>query len=190
MRWLLLFLLPILFLGGCEDLQTDNNPAVQRKLDWGTTPGKALESLAWVWTENREIDNYSVLLTSDYRFYWDPNDVGDVIPQTGYQIPQSWDRATDIQATGNMFAQAYDLSLEVLNAGDYDDPDIPGDSYTANNVQLQFYLWSDGPDSAVLASGPCDFEFEKVDGNWLISAWYDRTGGPGSIGILRAQYLQ
>jgi hypothetical protein len=189
MRWLLLFLLPILFLGGCEELVTDNNPAVQHKLDWCATPGKTLESLAWVWTNNREIENYSALLASDYKFYFDPNEVGGVTPP-GYQIPQSWDRATDIQATGNMFTQAYDIRLEVLNASDFDDPNIPGDSFRADNVLLQFYLWPDGEDLAYLATGPCDFEFRKVDGNWLISAWYDRTGGPGSIGILRAQYLQ
>ncbi len=163
MRWLLLFLLPILFIPGCEFPGSDDNPTVQRKLDWCATPGKTLESLAWVWTSNREIENYSALLTADYLFYWDPNDVGDVMPQTGYQIPQSWDRETDVQATGNMFAQAYDIRLQVLNAGDFDDPSIPGDYYRADNVLLQFYLWSDGPDSAVLATGPCDF---AVSENW------------------------
>jgi hypothetical protein len=190
MRWLLLFLLPILFFSGCEFPWSDDNPAVQRKLEWCATPGKTLESLAWVWTNNREIDNYSAMLTSDYRFYFDPNEVGGITPP-GYQIPQSWTREEDLEATGNMFAQAYDIRLEVLNAGDYDDPNIPGDFYTANNVQIQFYLWSDGPDSAVLATGPCDFEFEKVGDNWLISYWYDRTGGtePGqSLGELRYEY--
>ena len=76
-----------------------------------------------------------------------------------------------------MFAKAYDISLELLNAADYDDPNILGDFYRANNVLLQFYLWADGPDSAVLSTGPCDFEFRRVGDVWLISSWYDRTGG-------------
>jgi hypothetical protein len=189
MRWWVLFLLPVLFLGGCEFPWTDENPAVQHKLDWCATPGKTLESLAWVWTEDREINNYSALLTSDYLFYWDPNDVGSMTPG-GYQIPQSWSGQEDIEATGNMFAQAYDIRLEVLNAGDYDDPNIPGDFYRANNALLQFYLWPDDADFYYMATGPCDFEFRKVGDEWLISAWYDRSGGEQSLGALRAQYLE
>jgi hypothetical protein len=193
MRWKVLFLLPVLFLGGCEYPWTDSNPAVQHKLNWCVTPGKTLESLAWVWTNDREIGNYSALLTDDYRFYWDPNDVGDVIPQSGYQIPQSWDRATDVQSTGNMFAQAYDIRLEVLNADDYDDPNIPGDFYHADNVLIQFYLWPANGDFCYMATGPCDFEFRKVGDEWLISSWYDRSGGTedsSGLAALRAGYLE
>lgn len=187
MRLVLLFLLPILFLPGCEP---PADPIVEPPILDLSTPGRTLESLASVWTGNRDIDNYRRLLSQDYRFYFVPINI-DPPPQTGYEIPQYWTFMEDVSATGNMFAQAYDIRLEVLNAADFDDPDIFGESYPANNVQIQFYLWSDGPDSAVLASGPCDFEFRKVGDVWLISSWYDRTGGtePGqSLGELRYEY--
>jgi len=191
MRLFLLFLLPVLFLSGCEFPWTPgpNDAAIQRKLDWGATPGKVLQELAWVWTQDREIENYSELLTEDYKFYFDPNEVTSVLPG-GYQIPQAWDRATDVQATGNMLNQAYDISLEVLNASDYDDPSILGDFYRADNVLVQFFLWPENGDFHYFATGPCDFEFRKVGDEWLISTWYDRTGGSQSIGILRARYLE
>jgi len=195
MQWRPLFLLPVLFLSGCEFPWTSEPDAadVERKLEWCSTPGKTLQELARVWTHHSEIDNYSTLLTEDYRFYFDPNDTGSLTPGTGYQIPQSWDRATDIEATGNMFAQAYNIRLDVLNAGDYDDPSIPGDFYRANNVLIQLFLWPDDADFYYFATGPCDFEFMKVGDEWLISAWYDRTGGTedgGGLAALRAGYLE
>ncbi len=154
-----------------------------------STPGRTLESLARVYNITRNIDDYMRLLSGNggggfqgYSFYFDPNDVGDVIPQTGYQIPQSWTYEEDKAATINMFKDpaqggAYNISLDILNSGDFDDPSIPGTTYTANNVLIQLYLWPTGPDFAYLATGPCDFEFVKVGDAWLISAWYDRTGG-------------
>lgn len=154
-----------------------------------STPGRTLESLARVYNITRNIDDYNRLLSGaggpgiqGYAFYFDPNDVGDIIPGTGYQIPQSWTYQEDKEATTNMFKDpsaggAYDISLDILNSGDFDDPTITGTTYTANNVQIQLYLWPTSPDFAYLATGPCDFEFVKVGEAWLISAWYDRTGG-------------
>jgi hypothetical protein len=162
-------------------------PPQQGTLDL-STPGRTLESLARVYNTTRNIDDYKRLLSGaggtdipGYSFYFDPNDVGQIVPQTGYQIPQSWTYQEDIAATTNMFKNpsdggAYDISLDILNSGDFDNPNIPGTSYTANNVLIQLYLWPTGPEFAYLATGPCDFEFTKVGEAWLISAWYDRTG--------------
>ena len=163
-------------------------PPQQGTLDL-STPGRTLESLARVYNITRNMDDYQRLLSGGggtdipgYAFYFDPNDVGDIVPQTGYQIPQSWTYLEDKAATTNMFKTpaeggAYNISLDVLNSGDYDDPTIPGAFYRADNVLIQLYLWPTGPDFAYLATGPCDFEFTKVGDAWLISAWYDRTGG-------------
>ena len=160
-------------------------PPEQGTLDL-STPGRTLESLARVYNITRNMDDYRRLLHSTgenaYAFYFDPNDVGDIVPQTGYQIPQSWTSQEDIAATDNMFRTpaeggAYDISLDILNSGDYDDPTITGTFYRADNVLIQLYLWPTSPDFAYLATGPCDFEFTKVGDAWLISAWFDRTGG-------------
>jgi hypothetical protein len=164
------------------------SPPEQGTLDL-STPGRTLESLVRVYNITRNIDDYKRLLSGGgitnspaYAFYFDPNDVGQIVPGSGYQIPQSWTYQEDVAATENMFRSpsdggAYDISLDVLNSGDYDDPTIQGDFYRADNVLIQLYLWPTGPDFAYLATGPCDFEFTKVGDAWLISAWYDRTGG-------------
>jgi hypothetical protein len=105
----------------------------------------------------------------------------------GYTIPPSWDKTEDVQATSNMFAPpseggAYDLSMDILNSGDYDfDPG--GTDFTAGNVQMQVYICPTGPDLAYLATGSFVFDFKKIDGLWLISGWHDSLEDDGSISI-------
>ena len=81
MRYLCLMLIPALMLAGCNSPTGSKDAAgEQHKVMWCSTPGKTLDQLTWVWSVNRDIDNYSVLLTDDYSFYFDPNDTGIVIP--------------------------------------------------------------------------------------------------------------
>jgi len=176
---------------GSECIFGETKPRSQQSSLDRSTPGRTLESLAYVYTVSRNIDDYKRLLSgggggdspSAYAFYFDPNDVGTIVPGSGYQIPQSWTYQEDTTATNTMFngsatvEKAADISLDILNTGQYDDPSIPGNTYTANNVMIQLYLWPHDESFAYLATGPCDFEFVKVGDSWLIKAWYDRTGG-------------
>jgi hypothetical protein len=191
MHYLYLILIPALMLAGCNH---PAEPTAEPPLDL-STPGRTLESLASVWTDYREIDSYRRLLSPGYPqaycFYFDPRIIPPLPPQTGPYIPQSWTYMEDVFATSNMFSSAYDIRLELLNAGDFDDPGISGDFYRADNVQIQFYLWRDNADFYYFAAGLCDFEFRKVGDVWLISSWYDRTGGTESaqsLGELRFPY--
>ncbi len=191
MRYLYLMLIPALILVGCEP---PAEPIVEPVLDL-STPGRTLESLASVWTDYREINCYKRLLSQDYPpaycFYFDPCIIPQIPPQSGPVIPQAWTYQEDVSATCNMFAEAYDIQLEVLNAADYDDPNISGGFFRANNVQIQFTLWLGNMDFLYYADGPCDFEFRKVGDVWLISAWYDRTSGTDlrqSLGELRLMF--
>jgi len=191
MRYLYLMLIPALMLAGCKTPTDENTAGDALKRDCCSTPGRTLEQMARTWNITRDAGDYADLLTWNYQFYFDPCIIIPIPPQTGYEIPQFWTWQEDVSATGNMFAQAYNIQLDVLNAADFDDPDIPGEFYVANNVLIQFYLWPENGDYYYFTTGPCDFEFMKVGDEWLISAWYDRTGGTESgqsIGELRFAY--
>jgi hypothetical protein len=187
-RYLLLMLMPAITLAGCNSLSEPKNETPPLDL---TTPGKALEALASVWTNYRDIDSYKRLLTQlnppAYQFYFNPCIIPPLPPRI-WPLPPEWTYMEDIDATSNMFTQAYDIRLEILNAADFDDPDLYGNFYRADNVMLLFRIYPTDGDFYYEASGPCDFEFWKVGDIWLISAWYDRTGGTESeqsLGELR-----
>jgi hypothetical protein len=188
MRYLYLMFIPALMLAGCYTIIDGGDPP-PLNLDL-STPGRTLESLARVWNTTRNTDDYSRLLSTDYHFYFAPGDVGKHL-KDGYIIPPSWDKAEDMQATSNVFAQAsrggpYDISMDILNSGDYDfDPG--GTDFTAEAVQMQVYIWPEGPDFAYLATGSFVFDFKKIDGLWLISGWHDSLSNDGSISLIGDQ---
>jgi hypothetical protein len=189
MRYLYLLFIPALMLAGCNSPSDSNVAGDAVKRQCMSTPGKTLEQLTRVWNENNEIDDYRALLTQDYHFNFNTAPMPQPPPYHG--LPQSWDFMEDISATENMFAQAYDIQLIVQNADDFDDPNIFGDFYQADNVLIQFNIWPENGDFYYTATGPCDFGFIKIGEDWLISAWYDRTGGiysEHSLGELRFMY--
>jgi hypothetical protein len=154
------------------------------------TPGDVLKSLTHVFNTSRDADEYRELLLSSYTFYFDPDDIGMTIGG-GYVIPTSWTRDQDVSAITNMFAQAYNIQLTFSNLGDLE-TDPAGTTYTLNNINLELYLYPDGPGFAYLATGQCDFVFEKVGDLWYIKSWQDRTGNgmnsPTSFGGIKASY--
>jgi hypothetical protein len=186
MRYLFLILIPAFMFAGCYTIIDGGGPP---PLDL-STPGRTLESLARVWNITRSTDDYARLLTTDYHFYFEPGDVGKRL-NDGYIIPATWDKTDDVQASTNMFASpskggAYDISMDILNSGDYDfDPG--GTDFTADAVQMQVYIWPTGPDFAYLATGSFVFDFKKIDGLWLISGWHDSLSNDGSISLIGDQ---
>ncbi len=81
---------------------------------------------------------------------------------------------------------AYEISMDILNSGDYD-YDPGGTDFTAENVVMQVYMWPSGPDFAFLATGSFIFDFKKVDDSWLISGWHDSLEDDGSISVIGDQ---
>jgi hypothetical protein len=174
---------------GCAE-EKDKTPTSTQPPTGFETPAQGLQKLAGTFTTARSIDDYKEMLMSTYTFYFDPNDIGKTIAG-GYVIPTSWTRDQDVTATTNMFSQAYDIELTFLNLGDLE-TDPAGTTYEANNVLMQCYLFPDGPDFAYLATGPCDFTFEKVGNLWYIKSWSDRTSSDNNetstFGAIRAMY--
>jgi hypothetical protein len=190
MRYSYLILIFAIMLAGCEP---HGEPIIEPPAGFDlSTPGRTLESLARVWNTTRSADDYSRLLSPDYHFYFAPGDVGRQL-KDGYIIPATWDKTEDVQATANMFAPpseegAYDISMDILNSADYD-YDPGGTDFTADDVEMQVYMWPEGPDFAYLATGSFVFDFKKVNGLWLISGWHDSLYDDGSISLM-GQILQ
>ena len=182
MRYLFLIFIPVIVFTGCNP-PSEPSEGEQRKLDWCSTPGKTLQQLGWVWSQNREIENYSSLLSDDYHFYFDDSSVGKHLDD-GYVIPSSWDKNEDIQATHNMFNGNWDISLDITNWEDYD-YDPGGTEFTASMVNFRLYIWPEGPDWSELSLGSSVIAFRKIDSNWLISGWHDDE--EGALGMQRAQ---
>ena len=190
MRYLYLMLIPALMLVGCESPTDENAAGDALKQECLSTPGKTLEQMTRTWNNTRDAGDYAYLLTGDYHFWFAQASI-DKQMEDGYIIPTSWNKAEDMQATEKMFVDpseggAYDISMDILNSADYD-YDPGGTDFTADNVVMQIYLWTTGPDFAYLATGACTFDFKKIDGMWLISGWHD-DDSDGAFGELRAQY--
>lgn len=183
MRYILSLVIVVLGLSlvGCDG----ENPPTETLLTSFdlSTPGKTLKTYSHVITDSRNIDEYERILSASYRFYFNPSDVGKTL-KDGYDIPEYWDNAADWAATNNMFANAYDIKMTVKNWEDYDV--VPeGTTYTAHDVEIEFYIYPESPDFSELTTGVCDVDFEKIDGYWRISKWFDKTSG---YGYIRAAY--
>jgi hypothetical protein len=173
---------------GCSE---EKSPTDTQKDTALSTPGQTLHQLELCWTKASDVGEYSAMLVKDgtYSFYFDPNNVGSIVG--GYQIPELWTRAEDIESVEKMFSQAYKIELTIINWQNFNQ-DIAEDIYTAENCIFQLYLYPDDEQFAYLVSGPCDIDFVKMDGKWLIRSWRDTTNQMSnettSLGVLRAMY--
>ncbi|UCE26719.1 MAG: hypothetical protein JSW52_10290 [Candidatus Coatesbacteria bacterium] len=143
------------------------------------TPAQVLEFLE----ESFNRGGISILdgvLSADFVFYFDQNDVGDVIDD--FIIPVSWDREAHLEACGNMFGQAHSIDFEVVTDG-LENPDEGTNTYEAYNVFIDLTVMVDAT-NGYRARGVCDFELtynESVSNNdvgWEITNWYDKTLQP------------
>jgi hypothetical protein len=128
--------------------------------DGGTTPtdGRSpLETLQAVGSAfgNRDTTALDVLLTSDFRFYFDENDVGSEV--NGYTIPASWGRAIFLTALGNMFESVYSVSFS-FDESDVGEPRKGDTTYETGDVDVSFTVMVDYV-NGFAATGPLTFRF-------------------------------
>jgi|GEM_PF-1918549 len=124
----------------------------------------------------RDIEDYKECLSTNFTFYFDPNDVNTVVGD--YTIPTSWGYEDEIDAIGNIFDEAYSIDLK-LTTSEIDDPASDATTFTAYNVQIRLLLMVD-PSFGYLAQGFVDFEFESYTNDkgeklWRVVNWWDRT---------------
>jgi hypothetical protein len=157
----------------CDDAGTTTPPL-------GNTPAQVLRSLIYAFN-SRDIDTLDTALADDFTFYFDPNDVGNIIGD--YEIPFSWGREDMLTACGNMYDLAYHIDFDV----EYEtvtEPDDGATEYVASNVYIDILVMVDSQNGYV-ASGPCDFGFENSGyagyDDWVITDWWDRTSSYGTL---------
>ena len=145
-----------------------------------SSPYGIMVELEYCFNHNQEegiINRMDAVLSPDFTFYFDPEDVGEFVGD--YEIPLSWTKTEMMSAITNLFNQAYSIDLEIpiLTQGEdaFGKPDKGDTAFTRTNVTVDLLLMVD-EQNGFQVTGFCDFEFGKDgSGNWPITIWWDRT---------------
>ncbi|UCE26251.1 MAG: hypothetical protein JSW52_07760 [Candidatus Coatesbacteria bacterium] len=146
------------------------------------TPADVLELLE----ESSNRGAISVLdgvLSTDFVFYFDLNDIGTFVGD--YMIPTFWNRDYFMRACGNMFDLAYLINFDIVTTG-IENPEEGATTFEVYNVHIRFLVMIDA-NNGFTANGVCDFEFTNDTSagydDWKVSKWYDDTSPRGSAGL-------
>ncbi len=164
-----------------------------------SSPYGTMVELEYCFNHHQEdgiIKRMDAVLSPNFVFYFDPEDVGDYVGD--YEIPISWTKTEMMTAIEHLFNQAYSINLEIpiLDEGEdaFGKPDEGDTTFAKSNVPLTLTVLKDATDG-YQAQGFCDFEFGKDDsGNWPMTTWWDRTASallaiqPAPLGIILALF--
>jgi hypothetical protein len=165
-----------------------------------TSPVNVLKNVEIAFNQ-RDINLLKAMLSSNFVFYFDPRDVGSSPPGKPYIIPVSWSYTEHVQASENMFNQAYRIDLSI-NTGRVGTPGENETTYRADNVTLSLLVMVDDLNGFIVNTGYCNFEFERYESAggkkyWRLTGWWDRTSqgydeypgaSPSSLGRVLAMY--
>jgi len=143
-------------------------------IDYWASPDNVLTAIENSY-KGRDINLYKGALDQEkFVFYFNPNDVGK--PVGTYIIPISWTYTEDYEATGNMFQEAYTISLEIQPVGK---PPEGATEFIAYNVAINLLVMVDEVDGYRADQGYCNFKFKKYieEGkvHWRLVQWWDFT---------------
>jgi hypothetical protein len=148
----------------------------------GNTPAYALELVEESFNR-RGISVLDGVLSTDFVFYFDPNNVGDEIE--GFIIPVAWGRDSHMEACSNMFSEAYSIDFDIVTES-IEDPEEGATTFVTNDVQIDIRVMVDAV-NGYRAKGVCDFVFVNDTSagcdDWKVSEWYDKTASAGSVGL-------
>jgi hypothetical protein len=148
-----------------------------------TSPANVLENVEISFNQCN-VDLLKAMLSTNFVFYFDPDDVGQRVPGSYYIIPESWSYTVFWQAVNNMFTKAYSISLTIPTGG----VGTPGENetkYRADNISINLTVMVDELNGYRADQGFCNFAFESYDSEagkkcWRLSAWWDRTAVPAA----------
>jgi hypothetical protein len=143
-----------------------------------TTPANVLKNIQVAYNQQL-IQNYKKALSTNFVFYFDPDDVGQNPPGRQYEIPESWSYTEDWQATDKMFQKAYSIKLSIPT-GDVGEPEPNETTFRADNISINLLVMVDELTGFLADQGYCNFEFEKYKNEegkdrWRLTKWWDRT---------------
>jgi hypothetical protein len=129
----------------------------------------------------RDINLLKAMLSENFVFYFDPDDVGQNPPGGGYIIPESWSYTEFWMAVQKMFVGAYSVSL-TIPAANVGKPDPNATTYRAENIRIKLLVMIDDINGFLVDHGYCNFEFERYEGAggqklWRLTKWWDNTSG-------------
>ena len=166
-----------------------------------TSPANVLENVE-ISFNRRDVDLLKAMLSTSFVFYFDPDDVGQHPPgKPQYIIPESWSYTGFWKAVGNMFTEAYSISL-IIPTGRVGTPGENETTYRADNIPINLLVMVDELNGYIADQGFCNFAFEsyvndKKENRWQLVGWWDYTGTagdfysaakPASLGIILALF--
>ncbi len=172
-------------------------PRVPDRLE-PTSPAAVLKNVEIAFN-SRDINLLKAMLSENFVFYFDPRDVGQSPPgKPEYKIPESWSYVEFWNAVGNMFGQAYSISLSIPT----NRVGTPGENetnYKAENISISLLVMIDELNGFIADGGYCNFAFEKYTTKedkkyWRLTGWWDRTSQsfdehPGAGGVSLGEIL-
>jgi hypothetical protein len=160
---------------GDEPVNTPNE--IQRLLP--TSPRAVLVNVETAFN-HRDINLLKAMLSENFVFYFDPDDVGHTPPGgSHYVIPESWSYTEFWKAIERLFEGAYRISLTIYAAG-VGEPDPEATTYRAENIRLRILVMIDDVNGYLADAGYCNFAFERYENEkgedlWRLTKWWDNT---------------
>jgi hypothetical protein len=194
-------LLPIilalaLLILSCSEENPPTGPEGWQEL---TSPFNTLWDVRYCFNHFEETDMskwFATLVSDDFVFYFDPDDIGDNVGE--YTIPAFWTKDEFVNAVRNLFKQAYSITLNipVLEQGEevFGKPAEGDTTFLKSNVTINLIVMVN-EETGYQAQGFCDFRFSKgSDGLWRLCEWRDHTSSqllsiqPASLGEILAMF--
>jgi hypothetical protein len=146
-----------------------------------TSPANVLENVELAFN-NRDVDLLKAMLSTNFIFYFDPDDVGQRAPGSQYEIPESWSYTEFCTAAESMLEKAYSLSFTIY-VEKVGSPPAGANKYRAEGVKLRFLLMVDELNGYLADQGYFNFEFERYEAAggksfWRLVKWWDFTAYP------------
>jgi len=118
-----------------------------------------------------EVEAYEDLLDEGFTFHFDPADVG------GYwDIPPTWDYDAEMQAYTNLFDAVGPENVDVqLDLSEVTEPGEGVETYKAEDIPYEVWVHVEEEDMIYPANAHLDIELAKMDGEWVITEWWDRV---------------
>ena len=143
-----------------------------------TSPATVLTAVEISFNQ-RNVNYLKASLSTDFVFYFDPDDVGQMPPGSNYVIPESWSYTEFWQAVGKLLEKAYSISL-TIPTGSVGTPNPNQTTYKVENIHIMLLVMIDENYGYLADTGYCNFAFERYDGPgggklWRLAKWWDNT---------------
>ena len=175
MKNICIFTLVVLLLGSCNIFAPRKADPPDKLAEWNAfpnTPEKCLENLVFAYNYRENVFQYGSILTDNFVFYFDPQDVQD------FTVPDNWFKYNEIDMLMNVYFQSNrtsDMKLELIKLPNQ--PDILHSNYAWLYREYHLYV------NHLITNLNQDFygNFQlylerESNGVWKIREWNDYRG--------------